>query len=111
MAKAYFRDNDSVRGNSLENMNHILGIVAESQIIKTEKTTLNALIHYRKFYYQNQDIAENFNQDFVVGNLMYNQQLFRNGMRLQAFYELGNGQEAQREFQYIKVTDGQGVYK
>lgn len=111
LAKAYFRDNDSVRGNSLENMNHILGIVAESQIIKTEKTTLNALIHYRKFYYQNQDIAENFNQDFVVGNLMYNQQLFRNGMRLQAFYELGNGQEAQREFQYIKVTDGQGVYK
>ncbi|MDN5578561.1 MAG: hypothetical protein L0G11_04305, partial [Chryseobacterium sp.] len=111
LAKAYFRDNDSVRGNSLENMNHILGIVAESQIIKTEKTTLNALIHYRKFYYQNEDIAENFNQDFVVGNLMYNQQLFRNGMRLQAFYELGNGQEAQREFQYIKVTDGQGVYK
>lgn len=111
LVKAYFRDNDSVRGNSLENMNHILGIVAESQIIKTEKTTLNALIHYRKFYYQNQDIAENFNQDFVVGNLMYNQQLFRNGMRLQAFYELGNGQEAQREFQYIKVTDGQGVYK
>lgn len=111
LAKAYFRDNDSVRGNSLENMNHILGIVAESQIIKTEKTTLNALIHYRKFYYQHEDIAENFNQDFVVGNLMYNQQLFRNGMRLQAFYELGNGQEAQREFQYIKVTDGQGVYK
>ena len=111
LAKVYFRDNDSVRGNGLENMNHILGIVAESQIIKTEKTTLNALIHYRKFYYQNEDIAENFNQDFVVGNVMYNQQLFRNGMRLQAFYELGNGQEAQREFQYIKVTDGQGVYK
>lgn len=111
LAKAYFRDNDSVRQNSLENMNHILGIVAESQIIKTEKTTLNALIHYRKFYYQNEEVAENFNQDFVVGNLMYNQQLFRNGMRLQAFYELGNGQEAQREFQYIKVTDGQGVYK
>jgi len=111
LTRVYFRDNDSVRNNSLENMNHILGIMAESQIIKTEKTTLNALIHYRKFYYQNQDLATNFNQDFVVGNILYNQQLFRNGMRLQAFYEFGNGQEAQREFQYIKVTDGQGVYK
>lgn len=110
-ARLYFRDNDSVRSNRLEDMNHILGIVAESQIIKTEKTTLYALLHYRKFYYQNQDLNTAFNQDFVVGNILYNQQLFKNGMRLQAFYELGNGQEAQREFQYLKVTDGQGVYK
>ena len=111
LTKMYFRDNDSVRNNSLENMNQILGLMAESQIIKTEKTTLNALIHYRKFFYQEQNFANKFNQDFVVGNILYNQQLFRNGMRLQAFYELGNGQEAQREFQYIKVTDGQGIYK
>jgi hypothetical protein len=38
------RDNDSVRDNRLQNMNNILGIMAESQIIKTEKTTLNALL-------------------------------------------------------------------
>lgn len=111
LAKMYFRDNDSIRDNKLEDMNHILGLMNESQIIKTEKTQLSALIHYRKFFYQNQDLSNNGNQDFVVGNLLYSQQLFRNGMRLQAFYELGNGQEAQREFQYIKVTDGQGIYK
>lgn len=111
LAKVYMRDNDSVRDNRLQNMNNILGFMAESQIIKTDKTTLNALIHYRKFFYQNADPNTTRNNDFVVGNILYNQQLFRNGMRLQAFYELGNGQEAQREFQYIKVTDGQGVYK
>ena len=111
LAKIYMRDNDSVRDNKLQNMNNILGFMAESQIIKTEKTTLNALIHYRKFFYQNTDLSTSRNNDFVVGNILYNQQLFRNGMRLQAFYELGNGQEAQREFQYLKVTDGQGVYK
>ncbi|WP_209390371.1 MULTISPECIES: hypothetical protein [unclassified Chryseobacterium] len=111
LAKMYVRDNDSVRDNRLQNMNRILGFMAESQIIKTEKTTLNALLHYRKFFYKNDDVDLNQNKDFVVGNILYNQQLFKNGMRLQAFYELGNGQEAQREFQYIKVTDGQGVYK
>ena len=111
LAKVYFRDNDSVRNNQLENRNQIIGLMLESQLIKTEKTTLNALVHYRKFYYQNESETALFNRDFVVGNLLYNQQLFDNGMRLQAFYELGNGQEAQREFQYIKVTDGQGVYK
>ncbi|WP_126652278.1 hypothetical protein [Chryseobacterium aureum] len=111
LAKVYMRDNDSVRDNRLQNMNHILGFMAESQIIKTERTTLNALIHYRKFFYSGAEGDVTRNNDFVVGNILYNQQLFRNGMRLQAFYELGNGQEAQREFQYIKVTDGQGVYK
>ncbi len=110
LAKAYVRDNDSVRANQLTDMNQILGLMAESQLIKTEKTTLNALIHYRKFFYQYQDEA-NLNNDFVIGNILYNQQLFSNGMRLQAFYELGNGQETQREFQYLKVTDGQGIYK
>jgi len=111
LAKVYFRDNDSVQNNQLVNRNQILGFMMESELIKTEKTTLNALVHYRKFYYQDQGETQLFNRDFVVGNLLYNQQLFQNGMRLQAFYELGNGQEAQREFQYIKVTDGQGVYK
>lgn len=111
LAKVYMRDNDSVRDNRLQNMNNILGVMAESQIIKTDKTSLNVLIHYRKFFYQTAEANVTKNNDFVVGNILYNQQLFRNGMRLQAFYELGNGQEAQREFQYIKVTDGQGVYK
>ncbi|PWN70134.1 hypothetical protein C1631_009080 [Chryseobacterium phosphatilyticum] len=112
LVKVYMRDNDSVRDNRLQNMNNILGIMAESQIIKNERTSLNVLIHYRKFFYQNVDPnVTTRNNDFVVGNVLYNQQLFRNGMRLQAFYELGNGQEAQREFQYIKVTDGQGIYK
>lgn len=111
LAKVYLRDNDSIRDNTMQQMNQILGIMAESQIIKTATTQLNTLIHYRKFFYKDPTFANNQNQDFVVGNLMYNQQLFKNGMRLQAFYELGNGQEAQREFQYIKVTDGQGVYK
>ena len=111
LTRIYLRDNDSIINNRLEDANHILGIMAESQIIKTHKTQLSALLHYRKFFYQQENQKFDGNQDFIVGNLTYNQQLFGNGMRLQAFYELGNGQEAQRAFQYIKVTDGQGVYK
>lgn len=109
-AKAYFRDNDSVRNNRLANVNHILGFMAESEIIKNDRTQLSILAHYRKFFYQDDMVPEG-NQDFLIGNLNYTQKFLRNGLRLQAFYELGNGQEPQREFQYIKVTDGQGVYK
>lgn len=111
LAKAYFRTNDSVRGGRLQRVNNILGLSAESQLLKTEKATLSAMAHYRKFFYKNTGGTESWEEDFLVGNLLYSQQLFRNGMRLQAFYELGNGQEAQREFQYLKVTDAHGVYK
>lgn len=111
VAKVYLRDNDSILDNRLQNTNQILGFMAESELIKNDNTTLTTLLHYRKFFYNNNNFRSTENQDFVVGNFLYNQKLFNNGMRLQAFYELGNGQEAQREFQYLKVTDGQGIYK
>jgi hypothetical protein len=111
LTKIYLRSNDSVRDNRLQNTNQILGLLLQSEIIKTSNTTLTALVQYRKFFYPNGLNRNSQNQNFVVENILYNQKLFNNGMRLQAFYELGNGQEAQRTFQYLKVTDGQGVYK
>lgn len=110
LAKTYLRTNDSVRDNVLKRMNTLVGVMLESQVIKNQKTQLSTLIHYRKFFYE-PEFKKQFNSDFVIGNIQYNQQFLKNGIRLQAFYELGNGQEAQREFQYIKVTDGQGIYK
>lgn len=109
LTKVYFRNNDSIRAQNLVKVNHLVGIMAESELLKSENTRLNVVAHYRKFFYTN--VSENKNQDFLIGNVMYNQNFFNKGMRLQAFYELGNGQEAQREFHYIKVADGQGIYK
>lgn len=110
LARVYYRINDSVRNNRLVNVNKILGVKAASELIKNQNTRLSAQFHYRRFLYRHEQKNEN-NQDYLIGSLTYTQGLFNNGLRLQAFYELGTGQEAQREFQYIKVTDGQGLYK
>lgn len=110
-AKLYLRDNDSIQNNTLININQLIGLQASSEIIKTKNTTLSSLIHYRKFFNYNNSLPTSKNQDFIIGNIQYNQNLWNDGLRFQVFYELGNGQEAQRDFQYIKVTDGQGVYK
>jgi hypothetical protein len=69
MAKIYFRETILFWIIVLQKMNNILGIQAESQIIKTETTQLSTLIHYRKFFYENQTFANDQNQDFVVGNI------------------------------------------
>ncbi len=111
LAKIYLRENDSARNDQLITLNQVLGIKAESQLIKTERTQLGVLLHYRKFFNKENSPSALYNRDYIIGNISYSQQFLNNGLRLQAFYELGNGQEARREFQYIKVTDGQGVYK
>lgn len=107
LAKIYFRTNDSVQNNRLEKVNNILGALLQSQILNKDKTHLSAEFHYRKLFYHNQ----NSHQNFIIGKVKYNQQIFSDGVRFQGIYELGNGQEAQCEFQYLKVTDGQGTYK
>lgn len=110
LGKLYYRENDSVRVNSLENINKILGAVVESQLIRNANTTLNVQAHYRKFL-KNSEALAGLNSDYIIGNVLFNQNLWKSGLRLQFFYELGNGQEAQREFQYLRVPDGKGVYK
>ena len=109
-SKLYFRVNDSIQNNRLENFNKILGFVANYKIIQTQKSTLNLSAHYRKIFYNKNNIT-NENNHFVIGNLDYNQELFNKGLILNIHYELGNGQEIQRTFQYIKIKDGQGTYK
>ena len=111
LSRVYIRDNDSVRNNRLESSNRVFGVSAEADLIKNERTQLSAIAHYRKFFYKNQLPQMSQHEDFLTGNFLYRQQFFKNGMRLQGFYELGKGREAQREFQYLKVTDGQGIYK
>lgn len=110
-ARAYFRSNDSISYNRLERATQILGGELESHIIKTKNTTLSSQVHYRKFLPIQTSFDTTKNQDFVIGNILFHQQTTNGGVRFQSFYELGNGQEAQREFQYIRVTDGKGIYK
>ena len=46
----------------------------------------------------------------LTGRFQYRQRLWRNALNLTTFYESGSGQEARREFTYVEVAAGQGVY-
>jgi hypothetical protein len=46
----------------------------------------------------------------LTGRFQYRQRLWRNAVNLTTFYESGSGQEARREFTYVEVAAGQGVY-
>ena len=109
LTRVYYRENDSVRDNSLQHVNKILGVMLESQILQKTNASLSTRLHYRRFLFNDQQLSAS--PDFLIGNLTYQQNIKQGGLRIQAFYELANGQEPQREFQYLKVQDGKGIYK
>ncbi len=109
-ARAYFRKNDSVYIGSLQASNKIYGLELSSEIIKTDNSLLSTTFHGRKIF--NEPMSMQLPEEtYVLGNIVFNQNLFKNGLRVQSFYELGNGREPLRDFQYVKVNDGQGAYK
>ena len=46
----------------------------------------------------------------LVARFDYNARFFKNALTLTTFYEIGSGLEQKRRFQYIRVSDGQGIY-
>jgi hypothetical protein len=46
----------------------------------------------------------------VVGRIDHELRLFKSAFTWNNFYEVGSGLELKREFLYIQVNDGQGVY-
>ncbi len=50
------------------------------------------------------------NEHLFVGNLEYSGRFLKNAIVLSTYYEMGNGMELKRNYTYIKVAAGQGVY-
>ncbi len=47
----------------------------------------------------------------MTGSVKWYKAFFNQGLQLNVDYEVGSGVEPQREFQYVKVSDGMGIYK
>ena len=46
----------------------------------------------------------------MIGRLDHSLSIFKGGITTSTFYEIGSGLEAKKEFTYLEVTPGQGVY-
>lgn len=104
----YNRRDDSVRLGSMQRISRSNGWVLDSRLINKQDHRLDFGFHYRSVNYNDEELA---NEDFISGNMRWHKSFFRNGLVLNAFYELGSGVEPQREFEYVKVNDGTGIYK
>ncbi|MDK7374185.1 hypothetical protein QP519_01295 [Weeksella virosa] len=104
----YTRKDDSVRWQQWNSMQRSNGVIMESEVLRRNTHQLAFNFHYRNVNYQNSTAAD---EQFMTGALKWYKSFLDDGIQLNLDYELGSGVEAQREFQYVRVADGMGIYK
>ncbi len=95
--------------NSLEAYSKASTYNAKFEFNRKGKSPLNINATYRTISYL-QDSSTNQNEETLLSRIEYNLNTLKGFVNLNSFYELGTGQEPKREFIYLEVPAGQGLY-
>jgi hypothetical protein len=71
---------------------------------------LNLVTSFRQLEIKDSLLINQTPENSLLGRIDYEIRAFNNAMTFNTFYEAGSGLELKREFLYIKVNDGQGIY-
>jgi len=78
--------------------------------LNSSHSKLNTLVSYRSLDIVNETLMNQAPENTLLGRIDYNLRLFKGALTANTFYEVGSGLELKREFLYIRVNTGQGVY-
>lgn len=86
----------------------------KTEFMKSLNYTLSASYYNRKVVYNDSVDSENPGEDFTditnLGRFDFGLKFLKTAITSSTFYELGSGLEAQKEYSYVQVTAGEGVY-
>jgi hypothetical protein len=110
--KLFYRERYDQRSDSLALVPVAKARTAGGEIRLTElkNQTLNIVTSYRELKVLNPTLLNQTPENNVVGRIDHELRLFKSAFTWNNFYEVGSGLELKREFLYIQVNDGQGVY-
>jgi len=77
---------------------------------KNPNNRLKTSIIYRLLEINDSSLTEVDADRSLIGRLDHSLSLLKGGLTSSTFYEIGSGLEAKKEFTYLEVTPGQGVY-
>lgn len=83
---------------------------SELTLISQKNQRLNIILNYRELSISNSKLINQPPENTLLGRLDYDLNFWKGALTWNSFYELGSGLELKKEFLYIKVNDGQGVY-
>lgn len=82
----------------------------EIRISEMKNQRLTLIGAYRKLSIRDSVLITQAPENSMVGRLEYETKLWKSALTWNTFYEVGSGLEQKRQFQYLKVNDGQGIY-
>lgn len=102
-----YRENDSLRQNTLERVNQSHNLSIESQLIQNKRSKLEVFARWRELNYTNKTQPK---ETSINGRLRYAQSLFNQALRLTTAYETNSGNIARQAFTFVEVEPGQGQF-
>lgn len=83
---------------------------SEVSLTEWKNHRLNIITSYRELFIIDSSLIQQEPENSLLGRVEYEVKLFKSALTMNNFYEIGSGLELKREFLYIQVNDGQGVY-
>lgn len=85
-------------------------IGADYNWVTNKTSTLTTLVSYRMLEIKDEKLIDQKPENTFLGRIDYQLNLWKNALTASTFYEVGSGLELKKEFLYIEVNAGQGVY-
>ncbi len=82
----------------------------DMSILSLKNQRLNIIVNYRELKINQPKYINQTPENTLLGRVDYDVNLCKGMVSWNTFYEIGSGLELKREFLYVKVNDGQGVY-
>ncbi|MDX1461582.1 MAG: hypothetical protein R3359_00890 [Marinirhabdus sp.] len=104
------RVTDSVLLNTLLKVNTSNTYFMKSRLVNTTNTQVSVFANYRELTPFNRSSDSLEKEKSLNSRILYNQNLLKNGIRINTVLEANNGVLPQQEFTYTQVDPGQGIY-
>ncbi|RYM32413.1 hypothetical protein ERX46_14140 [Brumimicrobium glaciale] len=108
----FYRERYDWKSDSSRLVNAAKGrsVGADYNWVTNKTSSLTTLMSYRMLEIKDEKLIDQQPENTFLGRIDYRLNLWKNALTASTFYEVGSGLELKKEFLYIEVNAGQGVY-